>query len=417
VPRTTVVIIGAGQAGLAMSHCLSEVGIDHVVLERGAIAQRWRTHGWDSLRLLTPNWMTRLPGFQYDGPDPHGFMTTGELVTMLERYATLSRTPIVTEAEVRRVERWRDGLEDQYRVATTRGTWCASAVVIATGHSDRPAIPAMSAALPPWIQQLAPENYRNPEQLAPEGVLIVGASSTGVQLADEIQRSGRQVILAVGRHTRLPRSYRGHDILWWLDQLGVLAQEAATVHDLTVSRAQPSLQLVGRPDHVSLNLADLRTRGVRLAGRVVEMTSRRVSFSDDLVSTMAAADVKLATVLMRIDDFTRRTGVAADGAVPFEPTWSLEYNAPRNIDLRAERIRTVIWATGYRRGYPWLRVPVLDGHGEVRHQYGVTATPGLYVLGLHFQRRRNSSFIDGVGSDACHLADHIAASLQRKQIA
>jgi putative flavoprotein involved in K+ transport len=413
VPRTDVLIIGAGQAGLAMSRCLSELDIEHVVLDRGQIGQRWRHDGWDSLRLLTPNWMTRLPGYQYPGDDPDGFMAVPDLVRLLEDYASSSRVPLMTGTTVRRVESW----GDRFRVATTRGTWCAASVVIATGYCDRPAIPGMSRALAPWIEQLAPRDYRHPEQLPREGVLIVGASATGVQLADEIQRSGRPVSLAVGRHTRLPRRYRGHDILWWLDRLGVLSQDTTSVHNLDASRDQPSLQLVGRPDHETLDLGSLHRGGVRLTGSVRGISGRMVYLEDDLIATLAAADVKMATIRTRIDQFIERTGEAAGEPEPFVPTWPLADRAPGPLDLRAERIGTVIWATGYRRAYPWLRVPVVDGRGEIVHQGGVTPHRGLYVLGLNFQRRRNSSFIDGVGDDARFLAEHIARSRLQRRIA
>jgi putative flavoprotein involved in K+ transport len=314
---------------------------------------------------------------------------------------------------VRRVEAW----DDRFRVATTRGTWCADSVVVATGYCDRPAIPGMSRALAPWIAQLAPRAYRHPEQLSHDGVLIVGASATGVQLADEIQRSGRQVTLAVGRHTRLPRRYRGHDILWWLDRLGALSQDTTSVHNLDVSRDQPSLQLVGRPDHETLDLDSLRRNGVRLTGRVQRIDGCKIDFADDLIATLAAADVKMATIRTRIDQFIELTGTDAAEPEPFVPTWPLADHALPQLDVHAERIGTVIWATGYRRAYPWLRVPVLDGRGEIHHQSGVTPHRGLYVLGLNFQRRRNSSFIDGVGDDARFLAEHIARSRLQRRIA
>jgi putative flavoprotein involved in K+ transport len=413
VPRTDVLIIGAGQAGLAMSRCLSELDIEHVVLERGQVGQRWRHDGWDSLRLLTPNWMTRLPGYQYRGDDPDGFMAVPDLIQLLEEYASSSRVPLMPATMVRRVEAW----DDRFRVATNRGTWCAAAVVIATGYCDRPAIPGMSRALAPWIEQLAPRAYRHPEQLPPDGVLVVGASATGVQLADEIQRSGRQVTLAVGRHTRLPRRYRGHDILWWLDRLGVLSQDTTSVHNLDVSRDQPSLQLVGRPDHETLDLDSLYRSGVRLTGRVQRIDGGTVYFGDDLIATLSAADVKMAAIRTRIDELIVRTGTIADEPEPFVPTWPLADRTPQRLDLRAERISTVVWATGYRRAYPWLRVPVLDGHGEIHHQGGVTPHRDLYVLGLNFQRRRNSSFIDGVGDDARFLAEHMAQSRFQRRIA
>jgi putative flavoprotein involved in K+ transport len=207
---------------------------------------------------------------------------------------------------------------------------------MATGYCDRPAIPAASRALVPWIEQLVPRAYRHPEQLPREGVLIVGASATGVQLADEIQRSGRQVTLAVGRHTRLPRRYRGRDILWWLDQLGALTQDTTSVHNLDVSRDQPSLQLVGRPDHATLDLNTLRHSGVRLMGHLQRIDGRKIYFADDLVATLAAADVKLATIRLRIDQFIARAGAPADEPEPFAPTWPLADLAPHSVDLRAE---------------------------------------------------------------------------------
>jgi putative flavoprotein involved in K+ transport len=248
-------------------------------------------------------------------------------------------------------------------------------------------------------------------------VLVVGASSTGVQLADEIQQSGRQVTLAVGSHTRLPRQHRGHDILWWLDRLGLLNQSADAVHAIEVSRQQPSLQLVGRPDHSSLDVATLHDMGVRLVGRVLAASGHDVSLADDLIATTAAADIKMAEVLSRIDRFIAMNGLPAMAPESFRPTWPLATDPPDLLDLKAEGINTVIWATGYRRAYPWLRVPVLDARGEITHEGGFTPAFGLYVLGMNFQRRRNSSFIDGVGDDAWTIAEQIAHSIARLRVA
>ncbi len=222
------------------------------------------------------------------------------------------------------------------------------------------------------------------------------------------------VTLAVGRHTRLPRVYRGRDILWWLDAMGTFDETADGVFDLAVSRAQPSLQLVGRPDRATLDLPTLEARGVRLVGRLVDAEGSRVSFADDLVAYTAAADSRLARLVQRIDIFAARTGLDAEVGPPepFRPfLWPAE--APTRIDLGAEGIRAVVWATGFRRLYPWLNVPVLDAQGEIRHEGGVTAFPGLYAIGLYFLRRRKSSFIDGVGGDAMELTAHLAAHLRR----
>jgi putative flavoprotein involved in K+ transport len=293
---------------------------------------------------------------------------------------------------------------------TDRGVWRSANVVIATGYCDRAFVPEMAARLAPDVRQVVPTCYRNPAELPGGGVLVVGASASGIQLADEIHASGRPVTLAVGRHTRLPRRYRGRDILWWLDDMGLFDQCAADVHDLEIAREQPSLQLVGRPDHESLDLRLLESRGVRLTGRLVGIDGHRVVFDDDLVKHTAGADVKLAALLQRIDLHALRRGLASQVApgesfTPF--LWPAE--APGEIDLRAEGIRTVVWATGFKRSYPWLAVPVLDARGEIRHEAGVTPAPGLYVLGLGFQKRRKSAFIDGVGDDAREIAEHIRA--------
>jgi len=403
-------VIGGGQAGLAMSRCLADAGVDHVVLERGRVAERWRSSSWDSLRLLTPNWQSRLPGFRYDGPDPDGYMAVPEVVDYLGRYARSFHAPVEEGTSVLAVERAGGG----YRVTTDRGAWDAASVVVATGHCDTPFVPGMARQLDPDVAQVVPSGYRNPRHLPEGGVLVVGASSTGVQLADEIHASGRPVTLAVGRHTRLPRVYRGRNILWWLDAMGVFDESAAEVFDLAVSRNQPSLQLVGRSDHATLDLPALEERGVRLVGRVVGAEGPRVSLADDLVAHTAASDVRLARLLQRIDVFAARTGLDAEVAPPedFRPfLWPAP--PPTEIDLRAEGIRAVVWATGFRRLYPWLKVPVLDERGEIRHQGGVTALPGLYVIGLYFLRRRKSSFIDGVGQDALDLTTHLAAHLRR----
>ena len=406
--RTDTLIIGGGQAGLAMSRCLSDRSIEHVVLERGRVAERWRTERWDSLRLLTPNWQSRLPGWGYRGPDPDGFMTMPEVVDYLTGYAESFQAPVEQGTTVLAV----DAEECGYRVTTDRGVWFSSNVVIATGYCDIPQIPQLSGRLSGSILQLVPTRYRNAEELPRGGVLVVGASASGIQLAEEIHASGRPVTVAVGRHTRLPRMYRGRDILWWLDLMGVFDETADDIYDIGISRGQPSLQLVGRPDHRTLDLPMLQEQGVRLAGRVVGAEGYTVRFEDDLVAHTAAADAKLALLRRRIDKFILQAGLhgRVEEAEPFVPFCWPE-PPPNAIDLRAEGISTVLWATGFRRRYPWLKVPVLDSQGEILHRGGITPAPGLYVLGLQFLRRRKSAFIDGVGDDAVELAEHISSRL------
>jgi putative flavoprotein involved in K+ transport len=388
-----------------MSRCLSERGVENVVLERGRVAERWRSERWDSLRLLTPNWQSRLPGFRYEGPDPDGYMSMPEVIAFLERYARSFSAPLQESTTVLRVQ---PADEEGYRVLTDHGAWWCRSVVIATGYSDVPFVPDFGSKLDNRLLQLTPSRYRNPRTLPQGGVLVVGASSSGVQLADEIHRSGRPVTLAVARHTRMPRRYRGKDILWWLDRMGIFEERVEDFADAERSRRQPSLQLVGKPDWSSLDLPTLEARGVKLVGKAIGAEGNRLFLADDLIAYTAAADVKLASLLARIDEFAAREGWSerVGDAEPFVPFhWPAA--APTEIDLAAAGIQTVIWATGFHRQYPWLKAPVLDERGEIRHRGGVTEAPGLYVLGLQFLRRRNSSFLDGVGDDAMELADHI----------
>jgi putative flavoprotein involved in K+ transport len=404
------VVIGAGQAGLAMSRCLTDRGVDHVVLERGRVAERWRSERWTSLRLLTPNWQSRLPGFRYDGADPDGYMTMPEVIAYFERYAASFAAPVRCGVDVTAVARADD---HGFRIDTSQGTWRAASVVIATGHADRPSVPPLAGRVPEWVAQVVPTTYRSPDQLRPGGVLVVGASASGIQLADEIHRAGRDVTIAVGHHTRLPRTYRGRDILWWLDRMGVFDESVGQVYDVDISREQPSLQLVGSPEHRTLDLQGLRAAGVRVVGRLLDIGRAVARFDDNLVATTAAADIKLASLLRRIDSFIGSCGITAPAAAPFTPQCLTFVGAETELDLRQAGIGTVLWATGFRRHYPWLRVPILDRHGEICHDGGITPEPGLYAIGLHFLRRRNSSFIDGVGTDALALADHLTQFLRR----
>jgi putative flavoprotein involved in K+ transport len=404
-----VVVIGAGHAGLAMSRCLSERSIDHVILERGAVANAWRRERWDSLRLLTPNWQNQLPGYRYAGPDPDGFMSAPEVVQFIETYAKRIDAPVRCETTVTSVTADDEG----YRVVTDRGQWRCRALVIASGANGAAAVPKLAADLPDSIRTLTPLQYRNPEQLDQHGVLIVGASATGLQLADEIQRSGRRVTLAVGEHIRLPRVYRGRDIQWWMDALGILDERYDEVDDLVRARRIPSPQLVGTPERATLDLNSLTSRGVEIVGRLVGVNDGKAQFSGSLRNHCAMADLKLDRLLGRIDRWIEQHGVLVRNSAPerFAPTRVAE--APRlQIDLARERIGTVIWASGYRPDYSWLRVPVLDRKGHLRHDGGVVDAPGMYALGLTFMRRRKSSFIYGAEDDVRDLSAHLAAYLR-----
>ena len=409
--RTDTIIVGGGQAGLAMSRCLTDEGIDHVVLERGRVAERWRSERWDSLRLLSPKWHTRLPGFRYRGADRDGFMTMPELISYLERYAKSFSAPVQDETTVLGVERAEGG----YRVRTDQGDWQAPNVVVATGHCDVPLVPKAAAGLSSEVHQVVPSQYKNPDQLPNGGVLVVGASASGIQLAQEIHRSGRPVTLAVGRHTRIPRRYRGRDIAWWLEASGILDERAERAFNLESARRQPSLQLVGTPDHRTIDLGVLQEEGVSLAGRLESTDGMRVGLCEDLGRNMDAAERKLDRLLERIDAFIDETRMAATAPDRRRPIVACD--APAELNLRDAGISSVLWATGYRRRYPWLNVPVLNIRGEIIHDAGVTPAAGIYALGLNFQRTRKSSFIDGVGNDARVVAEHISQRFNRSSIA
>lgn len=391
---------------------LTDQSIDHVVLERGEVANSWRRERWDSLRLLTPNWQSRLPGYEYEGPDADGYMAMDELVAFIARFASVSRAPVRTQTNVTSVARTDDG----YRVATSHGDIGCRSVVIASGACNLPSVPALHAAVPASIRQFTTFDYRNPSQLPEAGVLVVGASATGVQLAAEIQRSGRPVTLAVGEHVRLPRLYRGRDVLWWMEASGVWNQRYDEIDDLTRARRLPSPQLVGTAGRTTLDLNALAGIGVELVGRLAGVREGRALFSGGLRNLFALADLKLERLLDAFDDWARAAPAGADVGEPerLAPTRVPE-SSRLQIDLRSGEIRSVVWATGFRPDYSWLQVPVVDEKGHLRHEGGVVDSPGMYVLGLPMLRRRKSSFILGVEDDARELMNHLGGYLARRR--
>ncbi len=409
--HSDVIIIGAGQAGLAMSHCLNQRGIDHVVLERGRVGERWRSERWPSLRLLSPNGLIRLPGLP-PVADPEGFMAANDFAATLSGYAARIGAPLVTGCEVVALTSDATG---GYRAETTAGTWTARAVVVATGACDIPDVPAWASDLPAAIRQVTTHDYRGPEALAEGGVLVVGASATGVQLAAEIRASGRPVTLAVGAHVRAPRRYRGRDLHAWLDESGFLYEPRERGRDAARLATLPSLQLVGSDDVRDVGLAALSEAGVRITGRALGLADGRVRFAESLAADCAAAEARRRTLLSAIDRHIAVSGLA----VPEEPAaWRAAPTpdpGPTALDLAAEGIRTVLWATGFRRAYPWLKLPVLDAAGEIANLGGKTSLPGLYALGLPFMRQRSSAFIYGVGRDAEALAASVHRHLSHPQ--
>jgi putative flavoprotein involved in K+ transport len=391
-----------------MSHSLTQRSIDHVVLERGEIANSWRTERWDSLRLLTPNWHSQLPGHGYDGDEPDGFMTMPEVIDFVAGYARLVAAPVQTSTTVESVQRTDTG----YTVGTDQGEWRCRAVVLAAGGCNIPIVPPFAAALPPQLAQITPFDYRSPDQLQDGGVLVVGAGATGIQLADEIHRSGHPVTLSVGEHVRVPRTYRGRDIQWWMNAAGVLDDRYDEVDDINRARGLPSPQLVGTPDRATIDLNTLTEIGVRLVGRFMGVRDGTAQFSGSLRNVCALADLKMGRLLNRIDEWATESGLDDEHPSPqrFDPT-RVEASPPLGLDLTSGEIRTVLWAVGFRPDHSWLDVPVFDPKGRVRHDGGVVESPGMYLLGMPFLRRRKSSFIHGASDDVRDLSDHLSAYL------
>jgi putative flavoprotein involved in K+ transport len=408
--RTTTVIVGGGQSGLAASRCLSEWSIDHVVLERNEVANSWRRERWDSLRLLTPNWQCRLPGLAYEGDDPDGFMTAPEVAEFITGYAKLIAAPVLSGTTVTSVRRTDDG----YTVTTDQGEWDCPTVVLASGAFNVPRTPAFAAALPSEVTTLTAMEYRNPDQLSEGGVMVVGASATGVQIAAEMRRSGREVVLAVGEHVRGPRMYRGRDIHWWMEAAGVLDERYDEVDDIVRARRVPSMQLAGSDERASFDLNALTGIGIRLSGKLAGINDGRAQFSGSLRNKCELADLKLGRLLDTIDEWA--TANRMDDSVPpphrFEPT-VVDASPRLGLDLRSGEIDTIVWATGFRPDYSWLDVPVVDDKGMIRHDGGVVESPGMYLLGTPFLRRRKSSFMDGARVDAEDLMGDLRSYLDR----
>jgi putative flavoprotein involved in K+ transport len=391
-----------------MSRCLADRAIDHVVLERGEVANTWRTERWDSLRLLTPNWQSRLPGFGYEGDNPDEYRTIPEVIEFIGDYAKAISAPLQTYTTVTSVRSTDAG----YLVGTERGEWQCRAVVLASGACNISRIPAFANLVPRSIATLTAQQYRNPAQLANGGVLVVGASASGTQIANEIQRSGRPVTLSVGEHIRAPRVYRGKDLQWWMDAAGVLDERFDEVDDIARARRVPSLQLAGTQDRSTLDLNALTEIGVTLAGRLAGIAGDKAQLAGSLRNMCALSDLKMGRLLDTIDAWARDNDLDDKVEPPHRlPPTRVADSPPLAVNLTSGAIKTIIWAAGYRPEYKWLELPILDHKGMVRHSGGVVAAPGVYLMGTQFMRRRKSTLIDGAGDDARDLSAHLASYL------
>jgi putative flavoprotein involved in K+ transport len=406
------VVIGAGQAGLATSWHLRERGIEHMVLERGRVAEAWRTHRWDSFRLLIPNALCQLPGFGYSGEDSRGFMWKEQVVRFFEDYAGSFDPPVregVAATELRR------GLDGDWEVVTANdGMISAENVVVATGAHQRPYVPSIAAGLDPGIAQFHTDGYRNPAQLPKGGVLVVGGGSSGGQVAAELAMAGRDVYLALGRCAWLMRRYRGRDITDWNKATGFTAQPVESLED-PAARLACLPMLAASDTGEDLNPRVLRDIGVTLTGRLTEADGTVVRFADDLAATIAGGDGFVSFLKARIDGFIAVNGIDAPEAER-SPTSTFETGASlRELDLEARGVRSVVWATGYRMDFSWVLDADFDGQGYPVHQGGVTPARGLYFVGLPWLSTRGSGFIVGAGADAERIVAHMDARGRRPQ--
>ena len=404
--RIDTVVIGAGHAGLVTSRALRDAGVDHVVLERGDVGDSWHRARWDSLTLLTPAWLSQLPGWTATD-DPDAFLTAAQFGARLREYAGAVEAPVLTRTQVLDV-RQVDAGRYRYRVAAHGSTWLARSVVLAMGPGSRPLVPGPVADLAPDVDIVSAAAYRNPAALRPGGVLVIGASASGVQIADEVSRSGRRVLVATGRHTRVPRRYRGMDIYWWLQRTGRLDRRIEDVADPAAARRESSLQLVGRDPARAVDLAALHERGVEVLGRWIGADGARVRFAADLTVTSADSERRMRRLLTSIDAHIRATGLEREVLPPDPPAPLVPAVTRTTVDLHAEGISTVVLATGYRTHVPWLRVPVLDAEGRIRQHRGVTSAAGLFTVGQRFQTRRSSGLIAGARHDVEPVVAHLA---------
>lgn len=403
VERVETLVIGGGQAGLVMSHRLKQRGLSHLVLERSQIAERWRSERWDGLAFQFPNWSVRLPDFPFPHTDPDAFASTGEIIKFIDAYAAFVAPPIRCGVEVTRL-RARDGASG-FIADTAHGIIEAENVVVATGPYQRALVPNLLRDHP--VFQLHASNYRNPEQLPSGAVLVAGAGASGAQIAEELQRAGRRVYLSVGTHRRLPRRYRGHDLFWWLAEMGIdrtpAAQRGASALGPVISGAYGGQ---------TIDFRRYAADGMMLVRHLQAARGGVIEIAPGLAENLGDGDLVFTTFLDIVDGYIKLRGLD----VPDEPKARATLPDPpcvtaplQRLDLGTEGIGAVIWATGYGLDFGWIDLAVKDANGDPIHRDGITDVPGLYFLGLPWLSRMNSSFLSGVGDDAEVLADHIAA--------
>ncbi|MDT0353699.1 NAD(P)-binding domain-containing protein [Pseudonocardia charpentierae] len=403
------VIIGGGQAGLAMSSVLRRHGLEHVVLERRRIGERWRTERWDSLRFQFPNWTVQLPERRYAGDDPDGFAHYGEILRFLEDYAASTRAPVREHTEVFALH---EADDTGFVLSTTDSVLHARRVVVATGPFQRPLIPQPAHHIPPSVLQTDPTRYRCPAELPDGAVLVVGSGASGCQIADELLHAGRRVYLSVSQHRRAPRRFRGRDVYWWLEKLGRFAQ---TIDSFPDRRWPPSTVITGVNGGYNVNVRQLAADGIAVIGRVAGASRGTVAIHPNANQILDDADTAYDTFLSAARQLAAtEIGHELADEQPMEaPRLPATVEEVDSLDLTRTNIRAIIWATGYTYDFGWIKLPVFDQRGRPAQHRGVTQRPGLYFLGLHWMHTFQSGLLAGVGNDAEYLADHMSASSGR----
>jgi putative flavoprotein involved in K+ transport len=402
--RHDIVVIGGGQAGLVMSHCLQERGREHVILERRRVAERWRSQRWDSLAFQFPNYDIRLPGYRYSGNDPDGFAHYREIAQLLEDYAVQIKAPVRCGTNVTSVSV--DAVSGRFLIETEDTTIEASHVVVATGPFQEASFPVFAGSLPPRIVQVHASTYRNPAQLPEGAVLVVGSGSSGCQIAEELNEHGRRVYFALSRHLRIPRRYRGKDVTWWYEMMG---RWDAKIDDMPGRKWPVPTVLSGTHGGHDMNVRQLGAKGVIVLGRLVHVVGEKLAFADDAELILQEADSAYWTFFEAADAHARANGL--DFPVEtIERMMARPIDAIASLDLAEAGIASVIWSTGYRYDYGWLKLPVLDERGAPLQRRGLTSCPNIYFLGLHWMYKFKSAILAYVVEDAAYLADHIAAS-------
>lgn len=418
-PHYPVLVIGGGQAGLSTSFHLKQRGIEHVVLERQRVAHAWRDERWDSFCLVTPNWQCRLPGFPYRGPDPHGFMLKHEVVRYLEDYVAFFSPPVVEGVAVSRLRRRpvaaaagaRGAGAAGFELETSLGPLTADQVVLATGGYPIPIVPPGAARLSPAIVRVHSSSYRNPEQLPPGAVLVVGSGQSGCQIAEDLHLAGRQVHLCVGDAPRCARSYRGKDVVEWLEQMGHYDLSIDQHENPKAVREKTNHYVTGRDGGRDIDLRQLALQGMRLYGPLVDIDGTRLTFAPGLKAKLDHADAVYNAINRSIDAYIEQRGIAAPPPTVYTPPWEPDAEVS-SVDAAALGITSVVWCIGFRSDYAWVELPAFDASGDPVHRRGVSEVPGLYFIGLPWLHTWGSGRFSGVGQDAEHLVRHIHEALR-----